>query len=136
MMFRKFLILVLLLQIAGCASIQPSTPKSGSVPAKTSRGPAETPADTPSSAVATLINESRTLRKSGDYPGAATVIERALRIDSGSPFVWLEFAQIRLAQRDFTQAQTLARKALTLAQGNKAIEQSATRIIQQTEKEL
>ena len=67
-----------------------------------------------------LLSQSRSLQAAGRYPEAAATIERALRIDPRQPVLWLELGTIRLKEGDFAQAESIGRKALSLATGDGA----------------
>ncbi|MNE79771.1 Beta-barrel assembly-enhancing protease [compost metagenome] len=54
---------------------------------------------------------------SGDFNGASSSLERAQRIAPREPQVLFRLAQVRLAQGDAAQAEQLARRALTYANG-------------------
>lgn len=77
----------------------------------------------------TLLAQSRAERAAGSYTQAASSIERALRIDPNNPALWIELAEIQLDLGNTGQAQTMARKALTLADGNRALESRAERLL-------
>lgn len=81
----------------------------------------------PASAV--LIEQSRDERASGSYAEAAATIERALRIDPNNPALWIELAEIKAAERDYDQAEMMARKALTLAGSDRSIMARAERLL-------
>jgi hypothetical protein len=76
-----------------------------------------------------LLAQSRSERAAGSYAAAASSIERALRIDPNDATLWLELGEIKLADRDPAQAQMMARKALTLAGGDRVIASRAQRLI-------
>lgn len=75
-----------------------------------------------------LLDESQAARDAGDFARAATVVERALAIDPNEAILWIELAEIRLAQGDVDAARTLARKALTLAGADRSISARAERL--------
>jgi Flp pilus assembly protein TadD len=82
-----------------------------------------------SSAAIALLAESRADRDSGDLSGAAATIERALSIAPDDALLWIELAEIRIAQGDRAQGEEMARKALTLTGGDPALEARARRLI-------
>ena len=70
-------------------------------------------------AVVALRGQAQDSLNSGEPALAAASIERALRIQAKNPVLWLDLAEIRFAQQEFTQAENTAKKALTYA-GNKS----------------
>jgi len=78
-----------------------------------------------------LLVQSRTARDAGDFGAAAASIERALRIEPNSAALWLEYAELRLAEGDTEQAATLARKAASLAGEDQSIRNAAERLLAQ-----
>ena len=82
-----------------------------------------------SAATQTLLTQSRVHQAAGRYEQAAASIERALRIEPRQPVLWLELGNIRLKQGDFTQAEGMGRKALSLAAGDAALTARAEQLI-------
>jgi tetratricopeptide (TPR) repeat protein len=82
-----------------------------------------------SSASQTLLSQSRAHQAAGRYPQAAASIERALRIEPRQPVLWLELGNIRLKEGDFAQAESLGRKARSLATGDAALTARAEQLI-------
>ncbi len=82
-----------------------------------------------SSASQTLLTQSRTHQAAGRYEQAAASIERALRIEPRQPVLWLELGNIRLKEGDFAQAESMGRKALSLATGDVALTARAEQLI-------
>jgi len=76
-----------------------------------------------------LIEQSRRQREAGRYAEAAAAVERALRIEPNDPLLWIELGEIRRDQGDVEQAEVMARKALTLASGDRDIETRAFALI-------
>lgn len=94
-----------------------------------SRGASESPdAAGPSAASVALLDQSRAARERGDLMRAAAIVERALSIDPNDASLWIELAEIRFAQGDRDEAETLARKALTLAGNDRSIAPRAARL--------
>jgi predicted Zn-dependent protease len=60
---------------------------------------------------------------------AASTIERALRIEPNNPLLWIEYAQVRLSEQSFSQAENMARKALMLGNGDPRAQSAAWRLI-------
>jgi hypothetical protein len=82
-----------------------------------------------SSATQALLNESRSHQAAGRYEQAAASIERALRIEPRQPALWLELGNIRLKEGDFTQAESMGRKALSLSAGDAELTARAEQLI-------
>lgn len=82
-----------------------------------------------SSASQALLTQSRGHQAAGRYESAAASIERALRIEPRQPVLWLELGSIRLKEGDFAQAESMGRKALSLATGDAALTARAEQLI-------
>lgn len=82
-----------------------------------------------SSASQALLTQSRGHQAAGRYEAAAASIERALRIEPRQPVLWLELGNIRLKEGDFAQAESMGRKALSLATGDAALTARAEQLI-------
>ena len=82
-----------------------------------------------SPAVQTLLEQGREQRYAGEYARASASLERALRIESGEPKVWLEMGRLRYDEGNFAQAEQMGRKALSLAPADSAVGVQATRLI-------
>ncbi|MCO7596550.1 MULTISPECIES: tetratricopeptide repeat protein [Pseudomonas] len=67
--------------------------------------------------VLALLTTAQQQQGGGDFNGAASSLERAQRIAPREPQVLFRLAQVRLAQGDAAQAEQLARRALTYANG-------------------
>ena len=65
----------------------------------------------------------------GNYPLAASTIERAMRIEPGNPLLWIELGQIRLNEGNASQADSMGRKALALSTGDPQAQASAWHLI-------
>jgi len=76
-----------------------------------------------------LLAQSRSHQAAGRYEQAAASIERALRIEPRQPVLWLELGTIRLKEGDFAQAESLGRKALSLAGGDASLTAKAEQLI-------
>ncbi len=79
-----------------------------------------------------LVADAHRQERRRDYGLAAETLERALSIEPRNPRVWLEFAQESLAAGQTAQANGMARKALYLAAGNRAVRASAWGVIAAT----
>ena len=66
-------------------------------------------------AVVALLDRAELDSRAGKREEAGASLERALRIEPRNPWLWLELAQVRLAQGQYAQAITLARKSHSFA---------------------
>jgi predicted Zn-dependent protease len=120
--FAWFLVPAWLL-LAGCAGVttQPSTTPAPSEAQAQQPGEAAAIAPVPKSdmsgnkAVIALLDRAQTDNDSGQREAAGASLERALRIEPRNPWLWLELAQVRLAQGQYEQAITLAGKSNSFA---------------------
>ena len=99
----------------------------------------ELPRERPSRPPATLAPASRALvaqaeaqRKKGDLPGASVSLDRALRIEPNNPLLWIETGRLRMDQRNFSQAENMARKALAMSVGDDTTQAAAWDLIGQS----
>ncbi|HLF11588.1 MAG TPA: tetratricopeptide repeat protein, partial [Gammaproteobacteria bacterium] len=99
-------------------------PRVGEPPA-----PAPRPRSDTSSASRSLLTQSRAERAAGSYTQATASLERALRIDPNNAVLWIELGEIQLETGNTEQARMMARKALTLAGGERAVEAQAERLL-------
>jgi len=76
-----------------------------------------------------LLAQAQAQSNAGNDSLAAATIERALRIDSDSPQLWIELAKIRQSAGNAPQAENLARKALAMATGDGKTQAAAWRVI-------
>lgn len=74
--------------------------------------------DISGAAVTSLMRQARSALSTGQPDQAAAVLERALRIEPRNYFVWSMLGQTYLAQSNFAQADSVARKSNALARGN------------------
>jgi predicted Zn-dependent protease len=87
--------------------------------------PAEQPAaelSQGSGPVVALLDNARSHVDNKDWDKAAASLERALRIEPRNATIWHDLAQIRLQQRDYQQAETLAQKSNSLAGSNRGVQ--------------
>lgn len=80
-------------------------------------------------AVVALLSESDQRRRSGQPEAAAAALERALRIAPADPLLWHRLAAIRLEQRNWPQAENLARKSLSLSGNSRRLQAANWRLI-------
>lgn len=125
-MIRTLLFVLLGLVLTACA---PGPVRQGPPPQGEATSAPDESVDAPASATAALLDQSRRQSASGQYPQAAASVERALRIEPGNPWLWLELAQIHLASGNIRQAEANARKALSLSGTDRTAEQRARRLL-------
>jgi hypothetical protein len=82
-----------------------------------------------SPASSALVNQAQSQRKKGDLPGAATSLDRALRIEPNNPLLWIEMGRLRMDQRNYPQAEAMGRRALSMAVGDSRTQSSAWQLI-------
>ena len=68
-----------------------------------------------SAAVMSLQQKANEQQQTGDLLGAASNLERALRIEPRNAHLWNQLAHVRLSQQQFGQAADLAAKSNSLA---------------------
>jgi len=116
--FVRFFFQAWLLLLAGCAGVAPPTP-SETQPQQPGEAaivePVPRSAMSDNRAVIALLDRAHTDNASGQREAAGASLERALRIEPRNPWLWLELAQVRLAQGQYAQAITLARKSNSFA---------------------
>jgi tetratricopeptide (TPR) repeat protein len=104
------------------------TPPSPAVP--TPHAPAQPPRENSlSPATRSLVTQAKTLMSHGDFDGASSTLDRALRIEPNSPLLWIERGRLRLAEGDAHQAEGCGRKALALASGDPNAQRQAGRLL-------
>ena len=101
----------------------------GAVSATPPAAAASRPTFTLGPASQSLVAQARAQADAGDFAVAAGTVERALRIESDNPLLWIELARIRLAEGNAGQAESLGRKAVSLAAGDTRAEASAWQIV-------
>ena len=106
-----------LLALAGCTT-------TGVAPA--SAPAAQTPATPPA---AMLLEQAQSAANDGDYDLAAALVERAMRIDPRNAALYLELAELRLAQGQARQAENVALRAMSLAPGDRATANAAWDVV-------
>ena len=72
-------------------------------------------ADLNRSAVVDLIDKSDWHFRAGSYAKAESVLERAMRLDSGNANIWYRLAKIKLAKGNPGEAERMAEKSNALA---------------------
>jgi len=76
-----------------------------------------------------LVSQAQTQRKNGDLPGATVSLERALRIEPNNPLLWIEMGRLRMDQRNYPQAENMARKALSMSIGDDKTQAAAWQLV-------
>jgi len=82
-----------------------------------------------SAATRSLVAQAQSQAAAGNFPVAAASVERALRIEPSNPLLWIELGKVRQAEGNFAQAESMGRKALSLAVGDARAQASAWRLI-------
>jgi tetratricopeptide (TPR) repeat protein len=82
-----------------------------------------------STASKSLVAQAQTQAAGGNYAVAAGSIERAIRIEPSNPLLWIELGKVRQAEGNYPQAESLGRKALSLATGDARAQAAAWRVI-------
>jgi uncharacterized protein HemY len=108
---------------AGAASSIPSPP---GAPAPRSPPPRE---NRLSPATRSLVTQARTLLAHGDFNGASSTLDRALRIEPNNPLLWIELGRERLVESEAHLAEGCGRKALALASGDPGAQRQAGRLL-------
>lgn len=82
-------------------------------------------------AVLALLDRAELDSKAGKREAEGASLERALRIEPRNPWLWLQLAQVRLAQGQYAQAITLARKANSFGGRQPRLQSESWRVIGQ-----
>lgn len=77
-----------------------------------------------------LLEQARREMLLGDDAMAGATLERALRIDGDNPWIWIELGNLRLAAGQLAAAESMARKALSLATRDPAARSAAASLLQ------
>ena len=112
---KRFVAPAIALLLAACASAPRPEPGPPPSPFPTLPPHPETPA------VASLIDNARLDSQAGRYSNAAASLERALRIEPRNPRLWQELSRVRLAQRDYDQAESCAQRSNSWAGSDNAL---------------
>ncbi|HEU0283229.1 MAG TPA: tetratricopeptide repeat protein [Gallionella sp.] len=132
-----FVVAVALLMLGGCSGVKAPPAATATVtpggvttapevqlqqPGAESVPPAPAPLEpVPSSAksnnraIVALLDRAEGDSKANQHDAAGALLERALRIEPRNPWLWHQLAQVRLAQGQYAQAITLARKSNSFA---------------------
>lgn len=125
-MRRRLSLIMLALAISGCARLPAMHGGTG-----TSAPPSTAPSvpEHGSAASTALLEQGRAQLAAHDYEQAASSLERAIRIEPGNPWLWLELAKVHLASGNLPQADSHARKALSLAGHDDAASNAAEKLL-------
>jgi tetratricopeptide (TPR) repeat protein len=137
--FPVFLVVAALM--AGCEALPPAVepqpeplPAPPAPPVAEPPAPPTAPAPQPSAkpeniAVAGLMETARADAAAGRLSTAAAALERALRIEPRNPRLWQELARVRLQQRQFVQAESVAARSNSWAGSDNALRAENWRLI-------
>lgn len=109
------------------ATTEPQTPSS--VAERPTAPRATDPASQGNQAVVALLDSAANYVADREWDKAGAALERALRIEPSNAGIWHDLAQIRLQQRDYEQAASLAAKSNTLAGDNTFVQVRNWRLI-------
>jgi Flp pilus assembly protein TadD len=120
--------------LPGIPSPNPQSPDSQSPNQPSPNPPLQRPPPPPrenrlSPATSSLVTQARTLVSRGDFDGASSTLDRALRIEPNNPLLWIELGRLQLAESDAHQAEGCGRKALVLASGDPGAQRQAGRLL-------
>lgn len=113
----------------------PVAPEPFSAPSQPAPSPApagEQPADVSpqgNPAVVALLDSAADYVSAGELEKAAASLERALRIEPKNAGIWHDLGQIRLHQRQYQQAESMASKSNSLAGNNNSLRARNWRLI-------
>jgi tetratricopeptide (TPR) repeat protein len=119
------------LPLPGSPAPTPSSPSAPAIPPSTPppRPPRPPRENHLSPATHSLVTQARTLAARGDFDGASSTLDRALRIEPNNPLLWIELGRVRLGEGDAHQAEGCGRKALALASGDHVTQGQAGRLL-------
>lgn len=152
MHIRSGLFFSVALAVSACTVPAPYRPSPAPTPAPTpapeSRSPTETqpvPEQPPvqesqplppvvrepvlSPASRALVSQAQSQAASKNFAVAASSIERALRIEPGNPLLWIELGKVRQAEGNYSQAENMARKAVSMSVNAPKARAAAWRLI-------
>ena len=114
--------------------LPPMPPETAPAPQPEAR-PVPTPMPEPApgyhAASEALVEQARREADLGNAAAAGATLERALRIDGNNPWIWIELGHLRLAAGQQAAAESMARKALSLAARDPAARSAAASLLQQ-----
>ena len=80
-------------------------------------------------AAKSLLDKAESQQQAGDLSGAASTLERAVRIEARNPLLWNRLANVRLQQGHSDLAVEFASKSSEFAGSDESLKQNNTRII-------
>jgi len=86
--------------------------------------------------VVKLLKKYQVDYNQGNYQRATATLERALRIEPGNSKIWHHLAEVKFAEKDFSQAVNMASKSNSLARGNDVLRDKNNTIITQARMQL
>lgn len=129
--------------LAGCASVPTQTSTTSTMPDTSPPegmivSPAEgdivaepepRPVMSVNRAVVALLDRAQLDSAAGKREAAGASLERALRIEPRNAWLWNELARLRLAQGQYVQAVSLAKKSISFAGGERRLLAANWRVI-------
>src|SRR5262245_45398294 len=76
-----------------------------------------------------LVSQAQTQVATKNYVVAASSIERALRIEPDNPLLWIELGKVRFAEGNYSQAENMARKAVSMSVNAPRAQSNAWKLI-------
>jgi tetratricopeptide (TPR) repeat protein len=111
--------------------IQPALPQEPPAPSQPLPAPT-TRSFSLNAASRALVNQAHTQLAAKNFGMAASTIERALRIEPNNPLLWLEYAQVRMTEGNYVQAESMGRRALALAGGDPRAQANSWHLISES----
>lgn len=96
---------------------------------KSGKTPPRSASEVSSAAVMSLLDNADQLIKAKKLDAAASTLERALNLDPRNPFIYQRLAALRLAQKEYEQAEQMARKSNSVAADNPFVKQDNWQLI-------
>lgn len=87
-------------------------------------------------AVVALLEDAEDLMQAGRHEMAAASLERALRIESKNARLWSRLAAVRFGQGSWQQARSLAQRSNSLSRGDRTLQLSNWRLIEEASRRL
>lgn len=117
--------------LAACAAPTPGSWPETEAPGRESPGSSPAGATATSGVVTRLLAQARRAEAVGDLSGTEANLERALRIEPRNPRLWHYMARLRVAQKAYGEAASLAAKSNSLARGDRHLLHDNWRLISQ-----